>query len=191
MNVPLLIIGHLLYFYFLWTPVSTGNTSFSYNVNIFRAWPCRRAVSCWWWRSHVSPGSPQAPSPPGCSCPEAARTWSFDVIKKFMKNDDVTAKTLFCIHTWSNSFRFFPKQREISKPLLYLSNLALVKENVLGSSSQKSASSRWVKVPGGGSISATRALISSLTRDRDLIIMIINNKTKCLGSVCLMKYEKV
>ena len=60
----------------------------------------------------------------------------------------------------------------------FISNLALVKENVLGSSSQKSASSRWVKVPGGGSISATRALISSLTRDRDLMIMIINNKTK-------------
>ena len=40
--------------------------------------------------------------------------------------------------------------------------LADVNENVLGNSNQKSASSLWVNVPGGGSISATRAFISSL-----------------------------
>ena len=52
-------------------------------------------------------------------------------------------------------------------------DLAEVKEKVRGSSSQKSASSLCWKVPGGGSISASRARISSFTRDRDLLGVVI------------------
>ena len=52
-------------------------------------------------------------------------------------------------------------------------HLAEVKEKVRGSSSQKSASSLCWKVPGGGSISASRARISSFTRDSDLLGVII------------------
>ena len=52
-------------------------------------------------------------------------------------------------------------------------HLAEVKEKVRGSSSQKSASSLCWKVPGGGSISASRARISSFTKESDLLGVII------------------